>query len=148
MSNKYFEGVVESTGVEDTMDAPLKELVTSLGDKVAKHMNDLRIADAIDDVFEVLRASNKYIDETMPWALAKEEDKKDRLKEVLYNLIESIRVCAVYLQAFLPETADKIFYQINTDIKSYESTKEFGKYVSGTKVNNPEILFARIDTTK
>jgi methionyl-tRNA synthetase len=148
MSNKYFDGVVETTGVEETMDAPLKELVTSLGDKVAKHMNDLRIADAIDDVFEVLRASNKYIDETMPWALAKEEDKKDRLKEVLYNLIESIRVCAVYLQAFLPETADKIFYQINTDIKSYESTKEFGKYVSGTKVNNPEILFARIDTTK
>ena len=111
-------------------------------------MEDLRIADAIDDVFEVLRASNKYIDETMPWALAKEEDKQDRLKEVLYNLIESIRVCAVYLQAFLPETADKIFKQINTDVKSYESTKEFGGYPSGNKVGTPEILFARIDTTK
>jgi methionyl-tRNA synthetase len=111
-------------------------------------MDELKIADAIDDVFELLRASNKYIDETMPWALAKEEDKQDRLKEVLYNLIESIRVCAVYLQAFLPETAEKIFTQINTDIKDYESTKEFGKYVSGTKLNTPEILFARIDTTK
>ena len=148
MSNKYFDGVVESTGVEDTMDAPLKELVTSLGDKVAKHMDELKIADAIDDVFEVLRASNKYIDETMPWALAKEEDKQDRLKEVLYNLIESIRVCAVYLQAFLPETAEKIFKQINTDVTTYESTKEFGGYVSGNKVGTPEILFARIDTTK
>ena len=111
-------------------------------------MNDLKIADSIDDVFEVLRASNKYIDETMPWVLAKDETKQDRLKEVLYNLIESIRVCAVYLQAFLPETAEKIFYQINTDIKSYDSTKEFGKYMSGTKVNNPEILFARIDKDK
>ena len=117
-------------------------------DRVKAYMDELKIADSIDDIFEVLRASNKYIDETMPWALAKEEDKQDRLKEVLYNLIESIRVCAVYLQAFLPETADKIFYQINTDIKSYDSTKEFGKYVSGSKVNTPEILFARIDTNK
>ena len=148
MSNKYFDGVVESTGVEDSMDKDLKDLVTSLGSKVTKHMDELRIADAIDDIFEVLRASNKYIDDTTPWSLAKEEDKQDRLKEVLYNLIESIRVCAVYLQAFLPSTANKIFYQINTDIKSYDSTKEFGKYVSGTKVNNPEILFARIDVDK
>ena len=84
----------------------------------------------------------------MPWALAKDETKKERLNTVLYNLIEAIRVCAVYLQAFLPETADKIFYQINTDIKSYDSTNEFGKYVSGTKVNTPEILFARIDKEK
>jgi methionyl-tRNA synthetase len=148
MSNKCFDDIVESTGVEDEIDKNLKDLATGLNTKVTKHMDEFRISEAIDDVFELLRASNKYIDETMPWALAKEEDKKDRLKEVLYNLIESIRVCAVYLQAFLPETADKIFYQINTDIKSYESTKEFGKYVSGTKVNNPEILFARIDTTK
>ena len=147
MSNKYFDGIVEATGVTDTMDQPLKDLVTSLGSKVEKHMNDLRIADAIDDIFEVLRASNKYIDETLPWALAKDPEKQDRLKEVLYNLIESIRVCAVYLQAFLPDTADKIFYQINTDVKTYESTKEFGGYKSGSKVNTPEILFARIDTS-
>jgi methionyl-tRNA synthetase len=130
------------------MDQNLKDLVTSLGDKVAKHMDELKVADAIDDVFEVLRASNKYIDETTPWILAKDETKQDRLKEVLYNLIESIRVCAVYLQAFLPDTAEKIFNQINTDLKSYDSTKTFGGYVSGTKVNTPEILFARIDTTK
>ena len=148
MSNKYFDGIVESTGVTDTMDENLKSLCTSLGDKVKTHMDDLKIQEAIDDVFEVLRASNKYIDETTPWSLAKEEDKQDRLKEVLYNLIESIRVCAVYLQAFLPDTAEKIFNQINTDIKDYDSTKEFGKYVSGTKLNNPEILFARIDVEK
>ncbi len=148
MSNKYFDGIVESTGVTDTMDANLKSLCTSLGDKVKAHMDELKIADAIDDVFEVLRASNKYIDETTPWALAKDEDKQDRLKEVLYNLIESIRICAVYLQAFLPDTSEKIFNQINTDIKDYESTKKFGKFISGTKLNNPEILFARIDVEK
>ena len=148
MSNKYFDGEVVQTGVTDTMDQGLKDLVTSLGDKVHNHMEELRVSEAIDDIFEVLRASNKYIDETMPWALAKEEDKQDRLKEVLYNLIESIRVCAVYLQSFLPETAEKIFKQINTDLTTYESTKKFGGYVSGNTVGTPEILFARIDTKK
>ena len=148
MSNKYFDGFVESTGVEDEIDKNLKDLATGLNTKVTKHMDEFRISEAIDDVFELLRASNKYIDETMPWALAKDEDKQDRLKEVLYNLIEAIRVAAVHLQAFLPETAEKIFNQINTDIKDYESTKEFGKYISGTKLNTPEILFARIDTKK
>jgi methionyl-tRNA synthetase len=148
MSNKYFDGEVVQTGVTDTMDQGLKDLVTSLGNKVKAHMDELKVSEAIDDIFEVLRASNKYIDETMPWALAKEEDKQDRLKEVLYNLLESIRVCAVYLQAFLPETSEKIFKQINTDLTTYESTKEFGGYVSGNKVGTPEILFARIDTKK
>ena len=148
MSNKYFDGEVVQTGVTDTMDQGLKDLVTSLGDKVKAHMDELKVSEAIDDIFEVLRASNKYIDETMPWALAKEEDKQDRLKEVLYNLLESIRVCAVYLQAFLPETSEKIFKQINIDLTTYESTKEFGGYVSGNKVGTPEILFARIDTKK
>jgi methionyl-tRNA synthetase len=148
MSNKYFDGEVVQTGVTDTIDQGLKDLVTSLGDKVKAHMDELKVSEAIDDIFEVLRASNKYIDETMPWALAKEEDKQDRLKEVLYNLLESIRVCAVYLQAFLPETSEKIFKQINTDLTTYESTKEFGGYVSGNKVGTPEILFARIDTKK
>ena len=148
MSNKYFDGVVTQTGVEDVMDANLKNLVTDLGNKVHNSMEELKIAEAIDNIFDVLRATNKYIDETMPWALAKEETKSDRLKEVLYNLIESIRVCAVYLQPFLPETAEKIFKQINTDLTSYESTKEFGGYKSGNKVNNPEILFARIDVEK
>lgn len=148
MSNKYFDGVVTQTGVEDVMDANLKNLVTDLGNKVHNSMEELKIAEAIDNIFDVLRATNKYIDETMPWALAKDETKSDRLKEVLYNLIESIRVCAVYLQPFLPETAEKIFNQINTDLTSYESTKEFGGYKSGNKVNNPEILFARIDVEK
>ena len=148
MSNKYFDGVVTQTGVEDVMDANIKNLVTDLGNKVHNSMEELKIAEAIDNIFDVLRATNKYIDETMPWALAKDETKSDRLKEVLYNLIESIRVCAVYLQAFLPETAEKIFKQINTDLTSYESTKEFGGYKSGNKVNNPEILFARIDVEK
>ena len=149
MSNKYFDGIVTNTNVKiDEEDNELITLCEGLNEKVKNHMDKLRIADSIDDIFEVLRAANKYIDITMPWALAKDEIKKDRLNTVLYNLIEAIRVSAVYLQAFLPETAEKIFSQINTDIKDYESTKEFGKYVSGTKLNAPEILFARIDTTK
>ena len=149
MSNKYFDGVVTNTGVNvEEEDSELKSLCEGLNAKVKDHMNKLRIADSIDDIFEVLRAANKYIDITMPWALAKDETKLDRLNTVLYNLIEAIRVSAVYLQAFLPETAEKIFSQINTDIKDYESTKDFGKYVSGTKLNAPEILFARIDIKK
>ena len=149
MSNKYFDGIVTNTNVKvDEEDNELISLCEGLNEKVKNHMDKLRIADAIDDIFEVLRAANKYIDITMPWALAKDETKIERLNTVLYNLIEAIRVSAVYLQAFLPETADKIFDQINTDIKDYESTKEFGKFISGTKLNKPEILFARIDTTK
>ena len=108
-------------------------------------MDELRIADAIDEVLNCLRATNKYIDDTTPWVLAKDETKQDRLKTVLYNLIESIRICTVYLQAFIPETTEKIFNQINTDLTSYESTKEFGKFKSGTVLNKPEILFARIE---
>ena len=149
MSNKYFDGIVTNTNVNiDEEDSELKSLCEGLSNKVKNHMDKLRIADSIDDIFEVLRAANKYIDITMPWALAKDESKLDRLNTVLYNLIEAIRVAAVHLQAFLPETAEKIFNQINTDIKDYESTKEFGKYISGTKLNTPEILFARIDTKK
>lgn len=145
MSKKYFDGIVTNTNVVEEVDEVLKAKVEALGGNVKKKMDELRIADAIDEIFEVLRASNKYIDETMPWALAKDDTKQERLQTVLYNLIESIRVCAVYLQAFLPETAEKIFYKINTDLKDYESTKVFGGYVSGTVLNNPEILFARID---
>ena len=108
-------------------------------------MDELRIADAIDEVLNCLRATNKYIDDTTPWVLAKDETKQDRLKTVLYNLIESIRICTVYLQSFIPETTEKIFNQINTDLTSYESTKEFGQFESGTVLNKPEILFARIE---
>ena len=149
MSNKYFDGIVTNTKVKvDEEDNELITLCEGLNEKVKNHMDKLRIADSIDDIFEVLRAANKYIDITMPWGLAKDESKLERLNTVLYNLIEAIRVSAVYLQAFLPETSEKIFAQINTNIKDYESTKEFGKFVSGTKLNKPEILFARIDTTK
>ena len=145
MSNKYFDGVVENTNVVEDLDQEFKNKVVNLGSAVKSKMDELRIADAIDEIFEVLRASNKYIDETLPWALAKDETKQDRLKTVLYNLIESIRVCAVYLQAFLPDTSKRIFEQINTDLTTYESTKEFGQFASGTVLNKPEILFARIE---
>ncbi len=145
MSHKYFDGIVENTKVNEEVDDALIEKLSNLGASVKDKMDKLRIADAIDEIFSCLRASNKYIDETLPWALAKDETKTDRLKTVLYNLIESIRICAVYLQPFLPDTSEKIFDLINTNIKDYESTKEFGSYVSGTKLNNPEILFNRID---
>ena len=148
MSNKYFDGVVENAYVSGDADADLIDKVSNLGKNVKDKMSKLRIADAIDEIFNVLRASNKYIDETAPWSLAKDESTLPRLKTVLYNLIESIRVSAVYLQSFLPDTADSIFKMINTDLKSYESTLEFGKYVSGTKLNESKILFNRIDVKK
>ena len=145
MSHKYFDGVVENTHVSEDVDATLIEKVEALPNLFKKKMDELRIADAIDEVLNCLRATNKYIDDTTPWVLAKDETKQDRLKTVLYNLIESIRICTVYLQAFIPETTEKIFNQINTDLTSYESTKEFGQFKSGTVLNKPEILFARIE---
>ena len=148
MSHKYFNGQVENTNVTEDVDKALITKAEELGARVKKSMDELRIADAIDEVFGLLRASNKYIDETTPWILAKDESKQDRLKTVLYNLIESIRIAAVYLQPFLPKTADKIFALINTDLKSYESTKTFGAYISGTVLKEPEILFARIENEK
>ena len=108
-------------------------------------MNDLKVAEAIEEIIELCRKSNKYIDETTPWLLAKDETKQARLQTVLYNLLETIRICGVYLAAFLPETADKIFKQINTQNRSVESTKTFEGMDSGIKLNKPEILFARID---
>ena len=148
MSNKYFDGIVENTKVSGPEDEALIAKVEALGKNVQKRMDELKIADAIDEIFNVLRASNKYIDETTPWVLAKDENGQDRLKTVLYNLTESIRVCAVYLQAFLPDTAAKILEFINTKESSYASTLEFGKYESGTRLNESEILFKRIDQEK
>ncbi len=145
MAHKYHDGVIEKTSVSTEFDAELQSKVLELGKKVKEKMDQLRIADAIDEIFNVLRASNKYIDETTPWILAKDEKEKDKLKNVLYNLIESIRVCAVYLQPFLPDTSKKIFNLINTNANTYESTTVFGNYPTGTKVNEPEILFARIE---
>ena len=108
-------------------------------------MNGLEVSKAIASIFDVLRDCNKYIDETMPWVLAKDESKKDRLATVLYNLIECIRICTVLLQVFISDTCEKIFNQINTDNISYDSTSEFGGYKSGTRVNKAEVLFQRIE---
>ena len=108
-------------------------------------MNKLHIADALDDIFEIFRRANKYIDETTPWILAKDESSKDRLATALYNLVEAIRHGAVLLQAFLPETSEKIFHQINTTATDFSSINTFGVYASGTKTNEKEVLFERIE---
>ena len=146
MSNKYFGGVVRSTGVTEDVDEDLKTVVTGARDRVAQKMKDLRVADAISEVFGVFRRCNKYIDETAPWVLAKDEAKSDRLAEVLYNLAESITVGASLLYSFLPETAEKIVAQLHTQLRGFEELNQFGLYENGTKVTGtPEILFARLD---
>ena len=148
MVNKYFNGVVTNTNMTEDIDNELIQEVLDLNKKIDENINKFRIADSLENIMDVYRRCNKYIDETMPWALAKDESKHDRLNTVLYNLIEAIRITTVFLQAYLPETAESIFRQLNTDIKDYESTFEFGKYQSGTKVNSPEVLFMRIDNKK
>ncbi len=146
MSNKYFDGVVKSTGVTEEVDADLKAVVTSARDKVAEKMKNLRVADAITEVFNLFRRCNKYIDETAPWVLAKDETAKDRLAEVLYNLVESITIGACLLKSFLPETADRILAQLNAGMREYDNLDKFGLYENGNKVTDkPEILFARLD---
>ena len=146
MSNKYFGGVVRSTGVTEDVDEDLKAVVTGARDRVAQKMKDLRVADAISEVFGVFRRCNKYIDETAPWVLAKDEAKSDRLAEVLYNLAESITVGASLLYSFLPETAEKIVAQLHTQLRGFEELNQFGLYENSTKVTGtPEILFARLD---
>ena len=146
MCNKYFGGIVTKTGVEEAVDGELKAVATAARDNVKAKMDDLRVADAISEVFTVLRRSNKYIDETEPWVLAKDEEKKERLSEVLYNLTESITIAASLLYSFLPETAEKIVSQLNTEIRDFECLNQFGLYESGNKVTEqPEILFARLD---
>ena len=146
MSNKYFDGIVRSTGVTADVDADLKAVVTGTRAKVQEKMDKLRVADAITAVFDLFRRCNKYIDETTPWVLAKKEEDHDRLAEVLYNLTESITVGASLLHSFLPETAEKIVKQLNTTLRSYDELDQFGLYESGKKVTDaPEILFARLD---
>ena len=146
MSNKYFGGVVNKTGVEEDVDADLKAVVTGTRDKVAAKMDQLRVADAMTEIFGLFKRCNKYIDETMPWALAKDEAKKDRLEEVLYNLVESITIGACLLESFMPETTEKILAQLNAEKRSYEELDQFGLYVSGNKVTDqPQILFQRLD---
>ena len=146
MSNKYFDGVVKSTGVTEEVDNDLKAVVTGARDKIADKMSGLRVADAITEVFNVFRRCNKYIDETAPWVLAKDEAKKDRLSEVLYNLTESIAIGASLLASFLPETAEKIAAQLNTGLRGFDELNQFGLYPNDNKVTEkPEILFARLD---
>ena len=146
MSNKYFDGVVKSTGVTEDVDADLKAVVTGTKARTAEKMEKLRVADAITEVFALFRRCNKYIDETTPWVLAKDEAKKDRLSEVLYNLVESITIGASLLHSFLPETAEKIVAQLNTTLRDYDDLDQFGLYENGNKVTEtPAILFARLD---
>lgn len=146
MSNKYFGGVVTKTGVSEAVDDELKSVVTGTRDKVAAKMENLRVADAITEIFNLFKRCNKYIDETMPWALAKDEAKKDRLAEVLYNLVESITIGAALLESFMPESTGRILTQLNAEKREYETLDQFGLYVSGNKVTEkPEILFQRLD---
>ena len=146
MSNKYFGGVVTKTGAAEEVDDDLKAVVTVTKAKVAAKMEELRVADAMTEIFGLFKRCNKYIDETMPWALAKDEAKKDRLEEVLYNLVESITIGACLLESFMPETTEKILAQLNAEKRSYEELDQFGLYVSGNKVTDqPQILFQRLD---
>ena len=146
MSNKYFGGVVKSTGVTEPVDQELKAVVQGTKEKVVAKMEDLRVADAITEIFTLFKRCNKYIDETMPWVLAKDDEKKDRLAEVLYNLVEGICVGAALLESFMPTTTEKILAQLNAPKRSYEELDSFGLYPSGNKVTEkPEILFARLD---
>ena len=146
MSNKYFGGVVTKTGAAEEVDDDLKAVVTAIKAKVAAKMEELRVADAMTEIFGLFKRCNKYIDETMPWALAKDEAKKDRLEEVLYNLVESITIGACLLESFMPETTEKILAQLNAEKRSYEELDQFGLYTSGNQVTDqPQILFQRLD---
>lgn len=148
MQNKYFDGVIcEPTEAED-VDNELKQFALDTVKKIEKCFETYRVADAIEAVLNLAKRSNKYIDETMPWALAKDESKKARLGTVLYNLLETIRYIAVLLSPFMPETAEKIFAQMNCDIKDYDSLETFGSTKAGVTVNKAEALFARIDAEK
>jgi len=146
MSNKYFGGIVTNTGVSDPVDDELKDLATETVERVNKKMEQLRVADAISEIFTLFKRCNKYIDLTMPWVLAKDESKQDRLQTVLYNLVEGICIGTSLLQSFMPETAEKILNQLNAKQRSYDQLSVFGGYESGTKVTEkPEILFARLE---
>ena len=146
MSNKYFGGVVERTGAREAVDEELKETATAAVRKVTAKMDELRVADAITEIFNLFKRCNKYIDETAPWTLAKDPTKADRLKEVLYNLTESIAMGASLLIPFLPDTGAKILSELNADPRPFDALDDFGLYPSGNKVaQKPEILFARLD---
>lgn len=146
MSNKYFDGVVNNPGIKEEVDDDLISSTLDTPKKVVAKMDQLRVADAITEIFNLFKRCNKYIDETMPWALAKEEEKKERLETVLYNLVESITIGASLLNSFMPDTAGKIVSQLNTTIRDIDDLTDYGNYPSGTKVtSSPNILFARLD---
>ena len=146
MSNQYFGGVVADKGVSGAVDEDLKAVVVGTYAKVAEKMASLRVADALTEIFDIFRRCNKYIDETQPWVLAKDEAEKDRLSTVLYNLVESIVIGASLLEPYMPETAGKIAALLNTSLRGFERLAEFGLYESGNKVAaRPEILFARLN---
>ena len=148
MNNKYFDGIIQAPTAPEALDEELKAVALAMPGKVEAKMNELKVADAIDEIFVLLRRANKYIDETAPWALAKDEANKARLGTVLYNLLESIRMAAVSLEAFLPDTSKKILAQIKTENGGLESLESFGAVKPGTQLDAPEILFARLDMEK
>jgi len=148
MSNKYFGGVVENAFITESVDDELKEVVKNACKKVTAKMNDFKVADALSEIFTLFRRANKYIDETMPWALAKDETKADRLKTVLYNLTESIIIGTSLLAPFLPDTAQKTASMFNLPLREYAQLNEFGLIDSVKVTDKPEILFARLDGAK
>ena len=145
MIHKYFDGVVENPKVNEEIDNDLISAVTSLKAKVDEKMAGLKVNEALEEIFEVLKRCNKYIDETTPWILAKDETKHDRLKTVLYNILEGIRVCAILLEPFINVTSEKILNELNTNERSIESISDFGNLECGITLNKPEILFNRIE---
>lgn len=148
MVNKYFGGVVPAPAEEGEFDADLKAVAVGAISAIEKKMDQLRVADSLDEIWKVANRANKYIDETTPWILAKSDETKPRLGTVLYNLIETIRIIASLLSSYMPETSEKILAEIGADEASYESVKSFGAYKAGSKVGNADVLFARIDTEK
>ena len=148
MNNKYFGGVIQEPNTPDALDEELKAVALAMPGKVEAKMNELKVADAIDEIFVLLRRANKYIDETMPWALAKSEETKGRLGTVLYNLLESIRFAAIALEPYLPDTSKRILEQINAENGGLESLASFGALPTGISVGAGEILFARLDMAK
>mgnify|MGYP002420057520 FL=1 len=146
MSNKYFNGIVENKNVTEPVDEDLKNFILQVPKNVSAKMDKLRVADAITEVFSLFKRCNKYIDETMPWALAKDETKQDRLATVLYNLVEGICIGASLLKSFMPRTPERILVQLNANERTLEEMDQFGLYPSGNRVTDkPEILFARLD---
>lgn len=145
MNKKYFANVVVKGNKTTEFDEELINLVISTKEKVDNYMNELKIPEALDSIMEIFKRCNKYIDETTPWILAKDEKNCEKLKTVIYNLLESIRIGAILLSPFLPDTSEEIFRQLNTDVKSIDTTTLFGCLVEGTKLNDPQPLFKRIE---